>query len=412
MKKKYSVMLITIFTCLIVTACTVEEKEILNEIAYGNGQENKYIDNNEVQESLTFDPYLIWNLEEENSVVLVDKASDERLQILTFDATELEIIDIFNSNSGDFALFVGIPLSESEIENGNFFDFISNFGDDVKYLILDDKLNVIDELFITDEYLLRNWFTLALTSDTAFVDGQLMIYYVEERFWGMALWEGGNPMLRRYNLHTGETDVLFENLDETLIVQAIRKIDDDIFFFVVFQSADNPNLQFGFIDLEYENKTLYHKLFNHDNGNLVFSGNHVLFAEGPDPNYLIPGQFDSFVLARGEVLIVNTETRAQHTIPLPGMESFWATLSIGGEYIASIDDTFTYFRKYDINTGNLVFEQEVSIEGAIFGGITVRSNGDYELLSTTLLVDIVIDGETHQEIAEYREVVRMSEVLE
>ena len=403
MKRKYFSILTIGFVCCMLIACTSREEsempETDSEIAYENS-EQETVDSQEL--------YLIWNDEIDNSVVLIDAISNERLLILTLD-DEWEIIDIFNSNDGYFALFVAIPISEEDVNDENIFDFFSNFGDYVKYLILDEELNVIDELFITDERLLSNWFTIARTSYTTFVDGQLMIYYVEDQLNFFALRDSDDNALRRYNLHTGTIDILFEIPYENLFIRAIRKIDNETVFFVFNQSVD-ADAKFGFLDLTTEELNTFNESFDWAGwqDQFPFSGNHVLFNEAPDPNYLVPGQADNFVLARGEVLIINVETRQRHFVGLPGLESMHATLSLDGQYIVTIDDAFTFFRKYDVITGSLIFEQEVNIEGESFRGIVVLPTGDYELLSSTLLVDIVIDGIYHQEIAEYREIVRMN----
>ena len=338
-----------------------------------------------------------------DSVVLIDLESNEQLHTLSFEG-ELMVMDVLNSNTGDFAVSVRPVIHYSLMPH-----FFDHFGNYVRYLILDEELNVVDEFFITDERLLSNFNTLRHGSHTVFVEGELIIYYmVEDEVYGVM-----DQTLRRYNLHTRESNVLFaiqDDLGEFVFLNAVRRVDEHTFFVSILQSVVAENKQFGFIDLLSEEFIAYYEPF--DSGNMPeFSGNYVLFREAPNFGNMIPGQpFPSFELERNEVLIVNTETRERHFIELLGIENMQAVLSLTGEYVVTMDNTLTLFRKYEIETGNLVFEQEVKLDGENFGRIRVLPTGEYELLSHTL-TGIMIN-EFEEEIRFYREIISINEVEE
>ena len=410
---KYFVLFMTIFMCLILSACS---RELENEF-FDNNREIEADDieaddilevtseNDSSEEEASFS-YLTWDSKNDNGIVLIDLMTSEEINALTLDEGTL-ILNILNSTNGYHAILVGI------LDEDDTWDFFSNEGIQFAYWVLDNELNVIEELFITNESLLSNWFTLFSSSDTVFLDDQLVIYYVENRRGIFSSnWTDENQYLRSYNIHTGATGIIFEIEDVDLVLEEIRKIDSDMFFFVGSRMSSQTGVHFGFIDLAAENLIIYNENFNR--GELNFSGDHIIFAEGLDSTGIIPGQPNTTMeVERGEVIILNINTQNQYHIQLPGVESIWATLSLDGRYIVTIDDTFTFLKKYDIETGVLISEQEVNIEGETFLGIMVLPNdGYYKLLSHDLIADTVIDDITHQEIMEYREIVRIDGELE
>ena len=397
---KKNIRYILIFTCFLFISCTAEESEFstLND-QVETEYSTEYNNEEQLMENAEIIPYLIHDLENRNIIKLVDLLSNEELY--TFALNEnIIILDIFNSE-GTSVVFAWI----SSDDEWNVFD---NVSDRVKFLIFDDELNLIGEFFITDSELTKNWFTLTSTNDIVFTGDSLSIYYLEDRMWTASSSE--QQTLYRYDVFTGETHPLFEITDENLIINALRKIDEDVLFFNANRDGDQLNMYFGFINLETEEKTIHYETFNR--GGFVYSGNHILFTEAPDPNRLVPGQISTFILSRSEIIVINTETMIQYTIPLSGLESMWATLSWDGSKIVTINDEFTVFRKIDIITSNVVFEQEVSIYGDVFEKIVALPNGNYELLSFTVIIDTVIDDVEHQEIETFRQIIRMSEVLE
>lgn len=80
---------------------------------------------------------------------------------------------------------------------------------------------------------------------------------------------------------------------------------------------------------------------------------------------------------RGEVIIFNVETGVSQLISLDGVESHWAMPSLDGRYIVTIDPTFSYFRKYEISTGNLVIEYAIHIQGDRVQNIVELPDGNF-----------------------------------
>jgi len=386
------------FLCIMASGCT-NGNDIETMVSH-NRFEGAARDERETQnENLNImqDGDYINNNDSDNSF------ANEVLEVFLLE-NDVEILNIVESNDG----YVALLIFDNSVSNETF-NIIYDWGGYVKFLIFDTELELVEELFITDEIILNNWLTLTMTSDIIFRDGELIIYYVESQ---RAMWDFGSgiPYLRRYNVHTKETENVFKLDDENLIINGIKIVSNDLIFFNANHTESQGNMFFGFIDLASEEKIVYYEEFNR--GYFVFSGNYVLFTEAPDQNYLIPGQINSFVLSQGRVFVLNVETKDVHYLFLPGLESMYATLSKCGQFVVTIDDGLTLFKKYDITTGELIFEYEIIIEGEVFTGIEVSPNGDYELLSFTLLKDEVIDDVEYQEIAEFRLIVSNSEVFE
>jgi len=388
MKIDFKLLLTATFVTIMLSAC----------IAEGNQEESFPTETNQTISSTEANPLVPENLlrlnidlENRRSVLLTNLLSNDILA--SFSVTEGSIIHrTFNFNNGYFALLVGYANTTSD----GVIEFAEN--EYLHYIILDESLAVLEVVYLTNEHL-QSSFSHPSVQNIYFEDEQLIIYYVVG--WVQAYWDEELQSIRRYNVHAGETDILFEVSDESLSINEISRVTDHIFAFTANRIDDELNLHYGFICFESEEMTTFSEPFNL--GMITTSSNYVLLTESVDPQNAMQGIFE---VTRGEVIILNTETGNQYFIPLDGLESTWARLSLDGQHIVTIDKDSSMFRKYDINSGDLVLEQVINIDGDVLETFTPLTTNTYLIISGNRNSD----GGSNETF--YREVLTISEVVE
>ena len=378
MKREIRFLLILVSVITILVACTTLEnqEDIPNQTA-GSVQSESTLPESFLELSMDFESFY--------SVTLTDLISGEELA--SFEVEEGNLIHgIFHFDDSYFALLVGYGTFTSGV-------FETPENEMLRYLIFDEGLNVIEEIFIADEYL-QNSFRHFRTH-VFFENNELIVYYVVD--WMQAYWSGEPQSLRRYNAHTGETKVLFEVEDENLSINQFWRVNDHIFAFTGSYLDDEINLYYGWIDLTANEMIVFSEPFNL--GKVTTAGAYVLLAEGIDsPN----ARLGIFEVTRGEVIVLNVETGDQRFIPLDGLESNLAQISFDGRHIVTFDEYNLMLKKYDINSGELVLEQAISIEGDVLETIIPLTSNSY----------LIISGNRDSDGTFYREILTTPEVIE
>ena len=284
-------------------------------------------------------------------VALIDALTGHSLA--TFEREDGQWIwDIFNFDNGYFGLLVG----DAELsEDGLGLDIPDD--ERLRYLILDQNLTVIDELLITNEDL-QDWSTRH-SSYVSYEAGQLVVYYVFD--WMQAIWAGDDQRqsIRKYDVHTGETEVLVETDDEALFLSKIWRLTSGKIAFTGNRLNDEVNIYYGFIDLATGAVTTFYQSGFRFTDKVSLANERFLLNEDFSAPTVGVGMLS---VDLGVVLVVDAQTGRNYVVQLNGMESVWARLSLDGNYIVTIDETGNYFRKYEIPNGNLIYEVRLDTE--------------------------------------------------
>ena len=309
-----------------------------------------------------------------------------------FDVPEGEVIvgEVLNFGNGYFGLWVDNVTDDSSMwiinpdtgDLDNLADVTGVVHDEkrLRLLVLDGDLTIIHDLEITNTDL-QDTLT-QFGSHVTYESGQLLVYYVVDAW--MSYINDENQTIRRYNVHTGEMEILFEMNDRSLIISEIALVGFEKIAFrgTIWHNEDNA-LRYGFIDLTTGVMTVFeeeHFRVNHDG--LVVAGSSVLITEEFSPPTM--GGGNVFQVDRGEVIVFNVETGHRQVIDVGGVSSFWAVLSLDGRYAVTVDETFSYLRKYDVTSGQLSFEVLISLAGDHVTAIIPLPNGDFGIRSMTL----------------------------
>jgi len=370
---------------LVLVACGSEEESI---------EVNETTAPDEVEDATT-QLHLIWG-STNHYVVLIDGLTGE--EVARYERSSGEIISgIFNLGNGYFGLLIR-EASEEEIAEGF---FVSTLEDDERhrYLILDESLNVIEDLVVTNEDF--SYVGALFSAQPVFEGGELMVYYVFTQM--QAIWYDDVQSIRRYNVHTGETEVLFEFEDEALHLDRVVRVTPELIAFRGTRLNVERAVEYGFANLTTGEFQLFDEAdFHFNHSGFMSQGSHVLITEEFIPPVM--GQFGGEPeVERGEVIVFNVETGVNRLIQLEGLESFWAILSLDGRYVVTIDPSHAYLRKYDVETGELAVEQAIDLEGARIEEIIAVSRGQYGVR----MVTVVTPTDDESEIERYFQLITL-----
>ena len=348
------------------------------------------LENNDPDNGSYLPYYLVWyGLE----VALIDFTTGEKMG--TF-AVEEDVVlwNFFNLSNGYFALLVEHGLGDglSSIiwdEEGNQ-TIIDGSGNEInpddinlRMLILNNELTIVDDLEITNEDLQD--ITVRFGMDVVYEEGQIVIYYVTD--WWVQMLQDYEELqsIRRYNLHAGVTDELFKISDTALLLEKVRRMTPEVIAFTgTALHSEIDALRYGFINLTTGEIVVFEEsafpINSYDR--LHTSNSTVLIREELAPPTMGVWGAPISVL-RGEVVVFNVSTRENRLIQLDGLESHWATLSLDGRYVVTVDPTFSYFRKYDISSGNLAVEYAINMQGDRVREITALPDGRYGIRIAT-----------------------------
>lgn len=279
-----------------------------------------------------------------------------------FAVDEQETIwQVFNFENGYFGLLVGDRGTAEEIAEGVFISTNHNQDEQLRYLVLNQALQVIADLPITDEgtyglAYIGSW----LGSYVYFTGTELLVYYPFTAI--QAIWYDSVQGIRRFNATTGVTQNLVAITEPGLDLNQIVRVNAETIAFRGHRLNLYGQLEYGFINLTTGTMTLFSEPdFNANHDGLITRGEHVLIAEEFAPPTM--GVAGGLSVLRGEVLAFNVVTGVNRVISLDGLASFWATLSLDGRYVVTVDEQLAYLRKYDVATGQLVNQVAVNLVG-------------------------------------------------
>jgi len=245
-------------------------------------------------------------------------------------------------------------------------------------VVFNDRLEIIKRLPYDIEMELEQTLSSAVLR---FVDGNLFAYLLESRH--SQLRELVNPL--RINMHTFEVEV-FENVNEYFGI--MHKFIDNNQIFVteteVFWDEGRVSSRYGILDLENESTQFFEKEdFRY--GNLDFKGEQVLIGE--------MRSLDLSMLS--EVTLFNFESMTSKGIALEGEESAWARFAYDENYIVTVNEEASAFRKYDVY-GRLVTEVEIEMPTTISGvdeftqQSTPHFSKEFEIFSLTPKIYVIL----------------------
>ena len=279
---------------------------------------------------------------------------------------------------GNFAVSDGSGSENSQDEAG------------LRFYILNDELTVVEDLEITNEELQDAMVRFGM--DVVFEGGQLVIYY--PTYWVRAAWGyDEHQSIRRYHIHTGITEDVFDILDETLVLREVRRVmPERIAFTGGVLHNETGALRYGFVDLTTGETTVFEESAFPINSNdkLHVVGSTVLIREELAPPTM--GVPSGVSVLRGEVVVFNVITGENHVMQLDGLESHWAVLSADGNYVITVCPSLSYLKKYEISSGQLVAQQGIDLPGERVVNIVPLPDGQFGVRSAT------VDGIVHFEL--------------
>jgi len=272
-----------------------------------------------------------WNNEQNrwiNELRLIDVITGDMIASYEF-GVEHQFSEPVDLGNGYFAVDVGI------------IDFATWETTGKKVIIFNGFLEVVDVVFYdTDKILALHLGFLQ------FVEGELIAYTLEagDGTFGEIL----NPV--RYNLHTGEIEVLAE-INEFIPNMHQFVGDNQIFVSTLVELWDQGRIitRYGIVDLDIEETHFFEKE-DFVYGHFDFRDAQVLMSESRS--------MGSPVISK--VVVFNVEAMSSKSVALEGEESHWTYLSYDANYIVTINEEASLFRKYDFN-GVVVAEIEIEI---------------------------------------------------
>ena len=392
---KYIKVLIGLFAIVSLSACNTND-EIVGEpenfkstgIIVLPVTDEEIIEELEVVGSV---PHIILD---ENQVLLLDLTTGERIAIYElnenmfehYDFTENVLENYYFSeniyvNFGE-TWILGSSYYAVEVISSGLWDFEA--GDfeiypETRIIIFDKNLNPIEVLAYDAEEL-----PLLFDSVLRFVDGNLFVYGLE--------WNGNTEVestinFLRVNVHTGEVETLFA-MEDWL---SFHEFISDHHIFISSQTTDwnagRVNTKYGVLDLETGDIQSFERE-GFARGHVEFHGSKVLIAER-----------HVTVEVGNEIIVFNLEDMSNKFIELEDEESMWARFSFDGNYIVTINETASVFRKYDMN-GTMIAEVDIEHPS---GSDTVDIMGvDFKILPITeqtyaihMHIDSILTTESH-----------------
>jgi len=144
-------------------------------------------------------------------VALIDLLTGEELVTLMLEGDVDIVVDVFNFQAGYFAALVGVNNPVHLYFSGDApDDFDLNAAMEVdhdyqlRYLILDDELNVLHELPVTSEKL--NDANVHVFNTVVYQHNELMVYFSPNYLFS----DTDGTVIYRYHAHTGVEERLFE----------------------------------------------------------------------------------------------------------------------------------------------------------------------------------------------------------
>lgn len=355
---------------LMLVACNGESEPVARDETYQasaietepRNSESELVGDNDFvdDEILDIAPHLVWG-SNTTYVVLIDLLTGNELAEFSVESGQM-IWNFFDFGKGYFGALIS-NLTDAgmmwDMNEGT--DGATHDEENWRYLIFDTALNIVDEILITDDYLQS--MTGHFITYVSYQAGQLMVYYITHL---------EAQTVYSYNTHTGATEIFLEVDDVTLFFGDIQMISTEYLAFRGTRLGDEVSVYYGFVDLEHHEITVFSesdfRATSSMNG-LIVSGSYLLINE----EFSAPTMGGGNVLTvdRGEVLVAHAETGNHYVVQLDGMESVWANLSKNGSHVVTVDETGSYFRKYEVVSGNLAYEVRLEVDVPVGWGLEI-----------------------------------------
>ena len=344
------------FLVLFLVAC--DENTTFDEgLQQSVAGENENVTNlTELNETLFFS-YLTYH---EAEVLLIDLATGDVLASYVVDETYATVAEVFDFGNGYFAALVGI-LSPQEIAFRNR-DFDAEWVEHdarPRFLLFDEHLDLL-EVFWLDETPYEIYFPWMYGLLT-FKNNELIVFFqtFEDPDFPEILFQS-------YNFHTGELITIAET--DIVLLDFISIDSEQLFFRGAINETGDPfapaTLAYGVINLVDGTIVKQRQdTFNTALGSQIDISN----ARALLPEQLEVFMFEDNQQAYHAVLLVELVTLESRLFELQEGDSHLARFSYDGNHLVTINTVFTpiedsfirefaYFRKYDLETGAVVFE--------------------------------------------------------
>ena len=298
-----------------------------------------------------------------NQVLLLDLTTGELMATYEFDAYEI-VKQVWDLGNGYYAAWVGYePLCDRErrrewilgdwSEEMPDSDFRTPEELNFRLVIFDSELNPIDVLTYTEQLSTNlTWWSNVVR----YVDGELFIYNFVPSVGFDMMYFGWDTDLelpwnfQRMNAHTGETEVLFRAEEDVPLYEFIEDNQILVSSFVYLYDGTS----FGILDIESGEMRFSEKNAFSSDGIILTESPRVMFNER-----FLHWYWDRSNV-RNEIILLNLEDMSTEVIQLAAGDSFWARPCLKENYIVTLNEVDSVFRKYDLN-GNLVAETDIII---------------------------------------------------
>lgn len=363
--KLFSLLLFLIF----LTACQDNKVENSDDSQHESLSQMIGEDINDISPSLNLEliPHLTRN---EGTILLIDLVTGDTIAEHTLEHEHAWVAELFDFDHGYYIALVGISSESHLIHRGKMdatdFDdedwnrlLFQEHDYELEFLIFDQELSLLEALpvEVNDELNIDiHGVGGVLTVD----DGELMLYFSPYRHVTGATYSS----IQKYNLHAGEQTTIIDGIDMDINIYEMKYIDDEHLFFISHSGGPDLgpilstycviNLATGEVDVETREGFL----------NLIPLG-------GTDPYILLFSREEH--VADEQWFILNPLTMENEVVQggEEGLDKRLARLSLDGRHIVTIDEDNLYFRKYEVDSGNLIHEVRIdpidnSIATAIF----------------------------------------------
>ena len=311
--------------------------------------------------SLEIVPYLT---RYEETVLLINLATGETLASHVLPEENGWVEEVFDFNNGNFAALVGVSgdvhLSmRGEIDTEEV-DWDNDAHDhQLRFLIFDQELNVLEEFPIDEQKFSDNGHYISLGSITrnvaTFENDELVLYFSPNVFTGVSEYS-----IQRYNVHTGEFMVIVQGID-TQIMELEKTTNPQYLFFTGRNGGPgigDPSTIYGTINIE--------------TGEINTESTQGFWdlVQTVDDSYAVLVAGGGWDGLRGKVMILNLATLEYDVMQLEDDVQDWLVqrLSYDQKHIVTLNDEQTYFRKYEIESGDLITEVAVESDfGDVWG---------------------------------------------
>ena len=331
---KYIKILVVLFTVVLISACNTTEDSVINRNETTGIILTPVTDDEIIEELEHHDPMPHITIDQ-NQVILLDLITGEALEIYEFDQQEI-VNQVWDFGNGYYAAWGGMLGFDAE-------GFVEN---DFRIVIFDENLNPLETL-LYDEIELPVLFFSVLRM----VDGELFVY---GQGWNENWATESMTNFLRVNVHTGEVTTLFEIEHSLRLHEFISDNQILVFDQTTDWNAGRVHTQYGVLDLDTGEVQLFERE-GFAQGHVDFHESRVLIAER-----------HVTTVVNNEVIIFDLADMSSTFIQLEDEESISVRFSHDGNYIVTINEEQSVFRKYDFN-GVIVAEIEIDLPSTVTG---------------------------------------------